>query len=656
MRVDLNAGGRDLHGLPRFQRANWQARRSLLLLAILGAWLVLALLAGVFVRLFAADTLWTPLLYLLAAASLLLAGQLQWAWRIARWRERTLLAATAGEVAAPPAPDTSLSAYDRLLNRAVGRSQRLVARLGVGALWMIIAAVLALWVLQAGWQLNLQPAAVGQSAYVMAGLGLVLAFGLLVLERHLAHADVLEWPEANGLGLQIRVVLACLLIAVICLFFAGAQSVWPLRLAVFASLIPGLVALELALRAAFSMFSPQRATLEPQIIADSLLAGLLQWPPRPLGRLQDEVHDRFGIDLRQIWAFGFMRRAFMPVLSLMLLIGWALSGVTQVAMNGRGIYERFGRPAEVYQPGLHVGLPWPFGQVRAVENGVIHELATSGDGNTTADEMATTDGPAPASANRLWDATHQSEKSQVIASRAGEQQSFQIVNMDLRFVYRIGLTDKAALAATYHSADIPALIRSTASRVLVHEFAGRTLDDLLGEGRNGLSADIGKAVQADLDQLDSGVELLATVVEAIHPPAGAADAYHAVQAAQISAQALVSRERGKASEAMSQAQMQATDVSDSAAAGQEETLGTARAAGLRFSAEEQAWRSAGQAFIDEQYFTQLALGMSHAHALILDHRLAGSQPPTLDLRSFAAPVDAVPPQAGTDRAAAGVAP
>ena len=122
------------------------------------------------------------------------------------------------------------------------------------------------------------------------------------------------------------------------------------------------------------------------------------------------------------------------------------------------------------------------------------------------------------------------DKSQVIASRRADQQSFQIVNMDVRFVYRIGLTDAAALAATYNSADVPTLIRSTASRILVHEFASRTLDGLLGADRVSLADEIGRAVQADLQSLDSSVEILATVVEAIHPPAGAANAYHGVQA------------------------------------------------------------------------------------------------------------------------------
>jgi regulator of protease activity HflC (stomatin/prohibitin superfamily) len=651
MRVDLNAGVHDLGALPRFQQASGQARQLSRVLLGLAGWAVLALLAAVWVHLFSPDSLWSPLLNLLGAASLLLAGVTQWAWRIARWRGAALAALNpTAATAEPTAPAVAQSAYDRWLDSLIASTRRRLAEAGIGALWLVVATLLAVYLVAAGWRFDPVSVALGQASYVVVAIGLVLAFALLVLERHLTANAPLQWPEAHGLALQLRVTLACLVIGIFCLFMVAAENHWALRLAVIAGVLPGLVAVELLLRAVGSMFSPQRPSLEPQLIADSLLAGLLEWPPRPLNRLQDEMQQRFGIDLRQVWAFGFMRRATLPVLGLMALIGWTLSGVAQVPMSGRGIYERFGKPVEVYGPGLHLGLPWPLGQVRPVENGVVHELATSGD-DSAAGERASSDGPAPIDANRLWDAAHPSEKSQVIASAANDRQSFQVVNMDVRFVYRIGLSDQAALAATYHSADITKLLRSTASRVLVHQFAGRTLDDLLGEGRNGLAAAIGAAVQADLARRDSGIELLATVVEAIHPPAGAANAYHAVQAAQISAQALVARERGKASEALAEARMQATDVTDQARAGQAESLGVAQVAQRRFGAEREAWQSAGQAFIDERYFAQLSLALAHGHALIIDHRIATRQPPTLDLRSFPAPLDPAPAQGAAARPA-----
>jgi regulator of protease activity HflC (stomatin/prohibitin superfamily) len=320
--------------------------------------------------------------------------------------------------------------------------------------------------------------------------------------------------------------------------------------------------------------------------------------------------------------------------------------VQEVALAGRGVYERFGRPVAVLGPGLHLGLPWPLGRVVAVENGVVHALATGQAGPVATEASA--DGPAPEGANRLWDATHARDNTQVIASGSGARQNFQVVNMDVRFIYRLGLTDADALAATYHSADVPGLIRDTASRVLVHTLASRTLDGLLGDDRSGLAQTIGAAVQADLRKVDSGVEILATVIEAIHPPAGAANAYHGVQAAQIAAQSLVARERGAAAATTSAARLNAFDIQTQAQASARESEASAQVAQTLFEAERAGYAQAGYAFVFERYLTQLRQGLAQAQLLVLDHRLGGrdaSGSPTLDLRSFLAPADPTPPRA-----------
>ncbi|CRM78183.1 FtsH protease regulator HflK [Pseudomonas sp. 37 R 15] len=625
MQVDLEAAGASVEGLPRFQQGLFHARRlrqagiSLTALAVTG-W-VLAL----FVVLFAPVSIWPVVLINCSSALWVLVAALQSAWWVADWRAQAL------EEPPADAQVTETGRYARLV-------ERLGKQIGAPVLWLCGWSLLALISIIEFWNLTLPAAAVGQSASIGAALGLALAFGLLVFERRLAQQTPAQWPEASPLAQLCRVAIGCLLVSSICLLFAGAESVWPLRLAVLIGLLPALVALEFLLRGVLSLFSPRQPRLEPRLIAQSFVAGLLRWPPQPLLALQHELHNRFGIDLRQIWAFTYMRRAFLPVLLVVLAIGWALTGVHEVPLQGRGIYERFGKPVEVFGPGLHVGLPWPLGRVLNVENGVVHELATSVS-ETAAPELASAEGPAPLIANRLWDASHVNDKSQVIASSSGDKQSFQIVNMDVRFVYRIGLTDQAALAATYNSADVPTLIRSTASRILVHEFASRTLDELLGEQRTSLADEIGRTVQADLNTLDSGVEILATVVEAIHPPAGAANAYHGVQAAQIGAQALIARERGAASGQTNQALLQASTARDQAQATAGEVNAGAQAANLRFVAEQQAYAAAGRAFVLEQYLGQLSQGLAHAKLLILDHRLGADSAPTIDLRSFTLPAD-----------------
>jgi regulator of protease activity HflC (stomatin/prohibitin superfamily) len=643
MQVDLNVDGTQVTGLPRFQQASTQGRRLRRLAIGLGALAGAGWVLAMFVGLFAAQSIWPALLVNLGAALLVLVAGLQSAWWLTQWRAGVIdppISVALTEELKPVAPD---GWYERLLERLSQCGLHLLGQIGATTLWLGGWSVLVVLAVGQVWNLALPAAAVGLSATVGAALMLLLGFGLLVLERQLAQESPAQWPEAGSLAQLARVAIISLVLGALCLLFASDASVWPVRLAVLIGILPGVVAIELLLRAVLSVFSPRREQLEPTLLARSFVADMLRWPPQPLLALQHELHNRFGIDLRQIWAFSYMRRAFLPVLALVAAVGWLLTGVHEIPLQGRGIYERFGKPVQVFGPGLHAGLPWPLGRVLNVENGVVHELATSVGDAPAPTQAEPAEGPAPMAANRLWDASHVNDKSQVIASSRGDQQSFQIVNMDVRFVYRIGLRDQDALAATYNNADVPTLIRSTASRILVHDFASRTLDGLLGADRVGLGEEIGRAVQGDLQKLDSGVEILATVVEAIHPPAGAANAYHGVQAAQIGAQALISRERGAAAEASNQAQLQASLARDQASASAREINATAQAADLKFKAEQKAYASAGQAFVLEQYLNQLSLGLNKAKLLILDHRLGGSSnAPTIDLRTFTLPADPTP--------------
>ena len=640
MRVDLDAEEERLESLPRFQSASAQARQLYQLSAVLAVLVILAWALAFSIGLFSSESLWPVLLNNNAAALLVLGAGAQSAYWVARWRREALNPAP--EVFQDE-PDKQPEGIDRLNQRINTGAQRLLATIGEPVLWLAGVGGAAWWSVQHTWSLALPGYAMGAWGSIAAGLAIALAFALLVFERYLAQQLPAQWPEAHVLAPLARVPILTFLLSAVCLLFSSDDALWPARLAVLTGLLPAAVAIELILRAVAALFSPRRDKLEPRMIGQSFVAGMLRWPPQPLLALQHELHNRFGIDLRQIWAFTYMRKAFFPVLAVVVAVGWVLSGVNEIPLQGRGIYERFGKPVDVLGPGLHAGLPWPLGRVLAVENGVVHELATSTE--STIDPLLTpADGLPPLTANRLWDATHVNDKSQVIASDSGDRQGFQIVNMDVRFVYRIGLSDRAAIAATYHSNDVPTLIRSTASRILVHDFASRTLDGVLGEQRSALADDIGRAVQADLDALDSGVEILATVVEAIHPPAGAANAYHGVQAAQISAQALIARERGAASEQINVAQLQASVALDQAHALAREVNATAQTADLRFGAEQKAYASAGHAFLLEQYLSQLSLGLNNARLLILDHRLGGSSAPTLDLRSFTLPADPVAPR------------
>lgn len=524
---------------------------------------------------------------------------------------------------------------------------------------MLVTVVLAsvvLWLVYHYWSAPLgsfQTPVIGQipARFFVVICLLIAAFAALVLERHFTHLipdqpslkSTSTLPEAMFMAYQLRVYITLSLLSCGLLLLANETLQWPIIALVWLGILPAAIAVEFLLRAALSVFSPPNQQ-EPELLAKSLFAALWRWPIKPFTHLQDELKQRFGIDLRQSWAFAYIRRSLLPVLGVLLGIAWLLSGLVEIPMAERGIYERFGAPVAVWQPGIHAGLPWPFGRVQRMENGVIHELsATLNEKDAIKDVIAepepipAAEGAPPVTANRLWDASHLAEKSQIIASEVsttdGTRQSFHIVNMDVRFMYRIGLTDAAALKARYTSADAPALIRSTANRILVRYFASRTLEGVLGEARTQMAKEIGTQLQADLDVLNSGVEIMTTVLEAIHPPAAAANAYHAVQAAQIKAHAIISRERGSAAQEINLAQVRAAIARNQASASARDTLATAEVANRRFIAERDAYQQGGKAFLMEQYFAQLTLGLKNAQVLLVDHRLPNIGA-TLDLRDL----------------------
>jgi regulator of protease activity HflC (stomatin/prohibitin superfamily) len=283
---------------------------------------------------------------------------------------------------------------------------------------------------------------------------------------------------------------------------------------------------------------------------------------------------------------------------------------------------------------LHAGLPWPLGTARLLEYGPVHAIGLSR--AAAAIEMTGAEAPAPASADRLWEQAHPAEIELLIASRAHDRESFQSVSADLRVLYRVGLSDAAALQAAYAVTSAEDLVRASAGRVIARYFASRTLDDVLGADRDGMAAALRGDLQAALDDAGSGLQAVAVVIEAIHPPAGAADAYHNVRAAEIAARASVAVERGAAATIQAQSRQYAFDQTANASAQAAETVDGARTTLLRFTADQAAAQAGGRAFFLERYFAALTGALPKAPKTIIDSRLSGPEAPTLDLRPFAA--------------------
>lgn len=529
----------------------------------------------------------------------------------------------------------------RLLDQARrGGDARRVARMAgwPQALVMVPFAVLTILAALSTQFAHVQEPVVPNTAWFWGGALIVLAFPLLVSERMLAASPPGRLPEAPDLR-------ALLFLPTILLPAAGALEIAAglgataaaSRLAALLSLLPCGIAAEMALRAIGRCFLPPPPAAEARAVG-SALARLLAEGARTRD-LAEPLRQHFGIDFARSWALAYVRAAFAPVLLALALLCWCVSGVAIVPLDQRAVYERFGAPVRVLHPGLHLILPWPLGRVRPVEFGTIHEAGLTGDPVT--DRASAEDAPPP-TADRLWENAHPNETWLLIAAARDGRQSFHMVNADIRLFYRVGLTDADALNAIYRVADPPALLRQAAGRVMAAFFAGRTLNAVLGEDREAMAGHLRALLQQDLDAAGTGLDLTAVVIDAIHPPGGAAEAYHAVQAAQIKAEASVDAERGKAQATLAGAQQDATALETDATATAAELTGTATADSTRFAADRDAARVSRELVLFERRLARLTALIPKTGVIMMDHRIESSDAPLIDLRpSPGDPADAI---------------
>ena len=498
---------------------------------------------------------------------------------------------------------------------------------------MIIVCAAALWP-------KGSPTAASANANVIAAFVFALAFVSLVAERTMRAFPTPQLPEAPSLR-RLLLLVTLLLAASACAELGRGAGLgwvrWPTLLLI---VLPCAVVVELAVRALARMFLPAPPAANATAVTTSILATVVTGGPRAPGTL---LRTHLGLDFARSWALSYLSAALLPAVFATALFCWGLSGLKLIDLGERGIYERFGAPIAVLGPGLHVLLPWPLGRMRTVEYGTIHSVAIGVDQST--DEMDAAIGAEalpPASLNRLWESSHPGQADYLVASASTGLQGFQTVSTEISVLYRVGLTDADAMQSVYTVAEPETLVKEAASRLVLRYFNSRTLDAVLGAKRENIAESLRAALSDDLKSRHAGIDVVSVLIEEIHPPAGAAAAYHAVQAAQINASASISNEVGRAKRTAGIAQQEAHQFVTAATAQAEETLRSANTEAYQFNADRHAYFDGGKSFLFERANRNLVAALIQAPLTVVDHRLSPAQGPVIDLRAIAAPAAIAP--------------
>ncbi len=169
--------------------------------------------------------------------------------------------------------------------------------------------------------------------------------------------------------------------------------------------------------------------------------------------------------------------------------------------------------------------------------------------------------------------------------------------------------------------------------MLARYFARYTLSAILGQDRETFILNFQKELQARLNTLSASVDILSVVIETIHPPAGAAEAYQQVQAASIEAVTKIANAKGDAVRDVRQAEADATEARDGATAMAAETVADAKVGTALFAGDAQAYRAGGQAFLFEKRLGILGAAITaDTPVTILDARIPANQLQMLQMR------------------------
>lgn len=249
-----------------------------------------------------------------------------------------------------------------------------------------------------------------------------------------------------------------------------------------------------------------------------------------------------------------MKRWLVRLVPLGLLAAWLLTGVKEVRPGERAVVRRFGRVHHVQdKPGLWIGLPWGIDRVDRLAVEQVRRVAVGyRPGESSADET-----PA----------------GQLLT---GDRN---LINVRMILSWTINPDNVIAYVEQQDRAE--ELIARTAEAVLAEWVAGRTVDDVLLQGKTALPMDLPARLQARLDACGLGVRVRKVDVDQLAAPDDVKFAFDQVAQAQAEARTEEQRARALTESAESKAAIEVRKLDLEA-----ETYATSRPRQARTEARE----------------------------------------------------------------------
>jgi membrane protease subunit HflK len=395
----------------------------------------------------------------------------------------------------------------------------------------IVSLLVAVYLLTAGCGLvyaHVSAAAAADGAALQANpVGLLfvmaaIAFVAFISGRWLSgYARQRDWQLLRG---GASYLMSCFVVAA--LLFVGAVAValtndtrffgW---MAVVIPAVMILVGIEILLTSLLESYRPRVPGAMPRPAFDSRMLGLLTAPGSLGSVVADLISYQFGVEVSGSWLYQLLGSAFTPLMLLGAAVLLALSCITIVAPDERGVVLRWGAMrGGPLAPGMHVKWPWPVETVEMHPVGQVQEIVVSSD----------LTGKSRDARAILW--TNDSDRASMLgqedflAAPAETGEGVALVAADVIVHYTVSDLERFLNG----SADPRRALSLVAQREASRFFATHDLDTLLGPGRTTGGPLLEQAIQAEADRMGLGVHVTGVAITSLHPPIGSVSrAFHA---------------------------------------------------------------------------------------------------------------------------------
>ncbi|UCC29735.1 MAG: hypothetical protein JSU86_16210 [Phycisphaerales bacterium] len=295
---------------------------------------------------------------------------------------------------------------------------------------------------------------------------------------------------------------------------------------------------------------------------DSRLLGMIAEPGGITKSIADAVNYQFGFQVSSTWFFQLLQRWLFPITVLAFIAVILLTGIVIVDADEQVVIERFGRPVTrataVLSPGLYFKWPYPIdavyrAPVKRVNGLVIGEAHEDEEHEDPRKAIVWTEVHEFVPEMMLLVASPQRYKVSAgtelatitdIGSTATESVAVSLLMVSVPIEYRI----RDLAKHLYNYEDAEKLVEVVAYKYLSDYAAGVELDEFIGPRRHTSNRELKRLIQARLDELDAGIELVFVGIRGAHPPAAdkVAAAFEGVVSAETQMAATVQAAQGEA--------------------------------------------------------------------------------------------------------------